>query len=289
MSNPLLFPEYKNLLLNHLAEKSPLLRAKTVQDYGSILRGFLKWKEPHYGDDNLSYIPYLLGRGVSKRTAHSNIMAIRTILKEVSKKNGLSLNDLSEYKKIKYTSVSPMYFTDAQLHKITHEILLDNPYFYLAAALLFSCFIRPNELRHLKGQDINLTHNKITIRGNVSKNGKEQHVSIPVSLRQPCQRLVDVKPREYIFSKKFQPGKTLIGINVMRSYFKRILKRCQIEGNYTFYSLKHTGVVKAVKAGINIKEIQVQLRHHSLDMVNEYLKNLGVYDLEDIDAKMPTL
>lgn len=75
----------------------------------------------------------------------------------------------------------------------------------------------------------------------------------------------------------------------MSRYFKKQLLASGIQGHYSFYSLKHTGVVRAVKAGVNIKEIQLQLRHHSLDMVNEYLKNLGVFDLEDIELKLPAL
>lgn len=290
MKNLNSYPEYSRLLTDFLEKKRPYLRERSYVTYRNALLRFLAWKQAHFSDANMLYISYLLERGVSKRTAHNAASGLKTLLSEVSKEIGQNINDLSEYKKLKYTTKSPMYFSDPQLKIIMREIILNKPYLHLACALMYSCFIRPNELRHLKAQDVNIDAWKITIRGNISKNGKEQKVSIPQSLRQMCRRLWDVPPGNYIFSRNdFMPGKIIAHQHAMSRYFRKVLKKLKIEGNYSFYSLKHSGVVHAVKAGINIKEIQVQLRHHSLDMVNEYLKNLGVYDLEDIDAKMPTL
>ena len=53
------------------------------------------------------------------------------------------------------------------------------------------------------------------------------------------------------------------------------------------YSWKHTGAVMAVKAGIHIKQLQIQLRHHSLDQVDQYLRDLGVSDLSDLARSFP--
>jgi hypothetical protein len=69
----------------------------------------------------------------------------------------------------------------------------------------------------------------------------------------------------------------------------KVLDDLKIRGNYAFYSWKHTGVVKAVMSGINIKELQLQLRHHSLDMVNEYLKNLGILQSKSIIERFPSI
>ena len=45
------------------------------------------------------------------------------------------------------------------------------------------------------------------------------------------------------------------------------------------YSWKHTGVVMAVKAGIHIKQLQIQFRHHGLDQVDQYLRDLGIQQI----------
>ena len=47
-------------------------------------------------------------------------------------------------------------------------------------------------------------------------------------------------------------------------------------------SWKHTGAGTFVKNNGNLKDLQTQLRHHSLDQVNDYLKDMGVYQSEFI-------
>ena len=47
-------------------------------------------------------------------------------------------------------------------------------------------------------------------------------------------------------------------------------------------SWKHTGAGTFVKNNGNLKDLQTQLRHHLLDQVNDYLKDMGVYQSEFI-------
>lgn len=58
---------------------------------------------------------------------------------------------------------------------------------------------------------------------------------------------------------------------------------------YCLYSWKHTGAIQAVKNGVGVKELQIQLRHHSLDQVNEYLRQMGVWDLKNLQANFPAI
>jgi site-specific recombinase XerD len=53
----------------------------------------------------------------------------------------------------------------------------------------------------------------------------------------------------------------------------------------TLYSWKHTGVVSAFQAGLNIKLIQELLRHHSLEMTDIYLKSLGLTINKEVEEK----
>ncbi|MCX6270509.1 MAG: hypothetical protein NTU44_04675 [Bacteroidetes bacterium] len=51
--------------------------------------------------------------------------------------------------------------------------------------------------------------------------------------------------------------------------------------DYKFYSLKHTGAVKAIKY-IPVKDLQMQLRHHSLDQVDAYLRQMKAVESEEL-------
>lgn len=284
ISSPL---SYVKLLQETLEREKPLYRSRTYLSYRSILYRFLAWKLQNFHEPNVSYLDHLLKTGAAPQTAYNSLAIIRTF---ISKTAGLE-NDLTHIKRIKNSPRSPMVFSDEQLKLLRIYIQSLKPHFWLACALQYYCFIRPNELRYLRIADIDFVRHKIFLSHTFTKNKKDQFVSIPVPLRDLLKPLNNLDPRLYIFgyNRDFKPSKKLLTRGRLGMYFTQVLQTLGIEGRYSFYSLKHTGVERAVRAGVNIKEIQVQLRHHSLDMVNEYLKNLGVFELKDIDDKFPPL
>ena len=80
-----------------------------------------------------------------------------------------------------------------------------------------------------------------------------------------------------------------ISKNIMSNRHRDILKDLNFSPNHTLYSWKHTGVVKAFLAGINIKSIQLQCRHYSIAETDNYLKSLGLFDNFDLQMNMPLL
>ena len=77
--------------------------------------------------------------------------------------------------------------------------------------------------------------------------------------------------------------------NMMSDRHMKILKSLEFTKNHTLYGWKHTGVVKAFLAGVNIKSIQLQCRHYSIAETDNYLKSLGLFDNFDFQLKMPSL
>ncbi len=70
---------------------------------------------------------------------------------------------------------------------------------------------------------------------------------------------------------------------------KRILKKLNFGKGYCMYSWKHTGAIAAVKAGVSVKELQMQLRHHSLDETDKYLRQMGVRHITNFRVSMPDI
>lgn len=91
--------------------------------------------------------------------------------------------------------------------------------------------------------------------------------------------------------RAWPPGQTLFPVaeNNMYNRHKRILRALGFGKGYCLYSWKHTGAIQAVKNGVGVKELQIQLRHHSLDQVNEYLRQMGVWDLKNLQANFPAI
>jgi len=158
----------------------------------------------------------------------------------------------------------------------------------LFVRFMYYCFIRPKELRCLKVGDVLLEEGEIRVPSSASKNSKTQFIVIPDHFLPDLEFLYERPPGSYIFPSPRDPSKPL-SKNVMYERHKIILNELNFGDGYTLYSWKHTGAVAAAKAGISVKELQLQLRHHSLDETDKYLRQMGVKDLANLKVTFPKI
>lgn len=265
---------------------------KTKLNYRIVVNNYLKWlgkRQPQdiKKKDFPQYLVWLKENGHSNNNIAKYRDTIYTFYEYAIQLKLISDNPVTKETKKKYHKQSLMYFTDAQISQFKNSDI--DAQTWLAIQILYYAFIRPGEMRHMRISWINFENRFIEIPAEFSKNRKTQKVSIPDQLYCTLKSFENYPNSYYILSKNGSPGTDQISEKWLNYRHRQILDTLKIRGRYAFYSWKHTGVVKAVKAGINIKDLQLQLRHHSLDMVNEYLKNLGVMDSEDIRHKFPTL
>jgi len=202
---------------------------------------------------------------------------------------GMNLGSLMDgVETLKVQPVSALYFQKYQVKKLKKEIPARYPDLWFACQLLYYCFIRPGEQRMMKVSDILFDDWKIRMRGEIAKNKKTQFITIPVAFRKDIEKLQELGPNEWLFPD-WRDGTKPIGANTMNKRHRKILNELGFSKDHKLYSWKHTGAVACVKAGISLKELQIQLRHYSLQEVDEYLKQLGVYDLQQLEAKFPSL
>ncbi len=267
------------------AYKTKLLYQQTIKIYNE----WLKRRKP----ENITpkefpdFLFFLKNKGHSNSNVEKFRAAVYTLYQYAIDFSLTDKNPVSAKLKIKHTHKSLMFFSDEQIGRFKNEDI--NTQLWLAIRLLFYCFIRPGELRQMKINWINFDMEYIEIPAYAAKNRKTQKVLIPEHFLKDIAYLKEYRGESYVLSKDLEPGAVQIAANWLNNEHRKILDKLKIRGNYAFYSWKHTGAVKAVKAGINLKDLQMQLRHHSLDMVNEYLKNLGVMDSEDLRYKFPKI
>ena len=127
------------------------------------------------------------------------------------------------------------------------------------------------------------------MRAEIAKNKKQQYVAIPDAFFPVVEKRVSGRnPNDFLF--KGTRYKKPTSVNYFALKHLKLLRDLGFDTTrYKLYSWKHTGAVQAVKAGIHIKQLQIQLRHHSLDQVDEYLRQLGVSDLGDLQSKFPSI
>lgn len=254
-------------------------RKKTYEGYYSKLKVFFTWLNGG-GLTDQSILDFFeeLKPKLKPKTYNEYINTLSLIFKSLDV-------EIPKIEKQRVNSTPARYFTKTQRDFLAKEISERDPDLWLFVQFVFYCFIRPGELRALKVGDILLEDAKILLRGEISKNKKEQYVCIPKNFLPAVETaLVGRNPAHFIFGN----GRKMLGIITMCRRHQKLLKELNFDTiRYKLYSWKHTGAVACAKHGIPIKQLQIQLRHHSLDQVNDYLRQMGADDCDQIQNNFP--
>ncbi len=283
--------------------KATELRKKSLQKITSIVTIFQEFIHPKLylhqitKIDLIQYSDFLLTvRKVTPQTRNNHLRILKSLFGDMIYRGWLNDNPVEDFKKMKeVASAKNKAYSKAQRKQIFE---LADDQLKLTIHFIYYCFMRPNEVRLLKIKDIHLKEKRLFIPAEVAKNRKNEYITLPHHLIEILEGLnLDVaNPEHYIIGKtavkdyQVIPGKTPLSINQMSARHRKVLDKLDMrDGEFTLYSWKHTGVIAAYKAGVDIKSIQLQCRHYSLEMTDKYLKSLGLYRDEEIFMKMPKL
>jgi len=269
-------------LLRFLDDNRPRWRPRTREQYSSVLNVLLEWLAGRELTQDLleAFLHQLL---VNRHpTTYNKYLAI---LPRLFRGAGLHY-DFSRIEKAKANSTPARYFQRHQAKILLRRIDEADAELGLFVRFLYFCFIRPKELRFLRVGDVLLEEGEIRVPGSASKNTKTQFVAIPDAFLPYLGGLYGRSPGDFIFPSRQDRSKPISKNNMYRRHL-RILDELNFGEGYTLYSWKHTGAVMAAKAGISIKELQMQLRHHSLDETDRYLRQMGVKDMGKLKERFP--
>ncbi|MFC4232119.1 tyrosine-type recombinase/integrase [Parasediminibacterium paludis] len=277
-----------------LEYKRPFMRKKGYQSYSSVLKGFARWyiseaslkKEVAQGD----YIRYLHEIGLHKNTIRGKTMVLKGLVNQLIKKGLQTTNPFEEeplQKKVKAQSKLP--FTANQVTRLKSYMLEHDSQLWDAVEFLYYLYLRPNELRQLKIEDIMFEEWKVYLNGSVAKDADVIYKAIPVPMRSHILKYASYPANYYIFSEGGKPGATMLSRDHISKRHKKIMTALNFGSRYSFYSWVHTGVKNAAMSNIPIKQLQLQKGHSDLKMFNEYLKDLRVDDCEQLIADFPSI
>jgi integrase len=126
------------------------------------------------------------------------------------------------------------------------------------------------------------------IPGYVSKNKKQEVVHIPDALMPVLLKMNLNFPGDYfIFAKNQQRGPKEYAPTRIAEAWRKFADPHGIMKN--IYSLKHTGVGLAIENGINIRDLQLQLRHSNLEMTQIYLDKFNSRPSGKLSTNFPDL
>lgn len=96
----------------------------------------------------------------------------------------------------------------------------------------------------------------------------------------PSKRAVlQADPQHFIFGKKQAPGEAMPYRSTFWERNVKVLKELNYTDRpYDIYSYKHSGAISLYRATKDIKLVQRQCRHQSIEQTNTYLRDLGLLD-----------
>lgn len=145
----------------------------------------------------------------------------------------------------------------------------DNFHFYIFCMTTYYCFIRPNELKKLKVEHVNIEKSYITIPSSISKNRKTENVTIPNIFIEELKEHIGKASKElFLFGKKFVPGKQ--AITNLFYHWENVRKKYRFRKEVQFYSLKDTGITDMLNAGVPAIKVRDQARHSDLKITEIY-------------------
>ena len=270
----------------YLASISPEIKESSYTTFQSKLRIFIYWlNEKKLGKADISAIsPKIVAEFFDYLTHTRKIGNSRILYKQqlkdmfnyVIKCKYIKLNPVDGIEIKKRAAKPPRFFPEESLDKIKKYFLENDPQMWLAARLIFYCYIRPKELRFLKIGDILINEGTIHIRAEIAKTGRERWPVIPEHFRNELiiEGVLDYPEEYFIISTKNTPNKKGVSKNYLWEHFDKMRTDLKIQRDYKFYGFKHTGMVMSKKNGVDTKDIQMQAGHKSLDQNDQYISQM---------------
>lgn len=268
------------------------LRRDSVRSYKSHNKQFLEWCQENNLENVpvskltraniLAYLDYsMIEKGNIARTRNSKLETLLTILNFLVEREITPKNVASGIKKLREQQSNTQAIPTALVPVIRSLIRSENVTLYLFTSFVYYCFIRPKELLMLEWSNIDMKGGKIFLPAHISKNGKSEHIILPAAMK-------EILHEHYANGLPTKGNLFNVSYKQMFKAQKDVLAKNDLP-TYGLYEWKHTGVTAYFKAGVNIKYIQQQCRHTSLDYTDRYLKGLGLIDNTDAFDDIPRI
>lgn len=223
--------------------------------------------------DFLDYI--FLDRETNARTRNNYRQWCQSLGAFFMEKQYLKSNPAEVIKDIAETGKKRQPLTVAMLKELEDRFKEAEPYFYLACMMEYYTFIRPEELSHIKLEDISVKEQSVYISSAVSKNKRDGKVGLNDKIVKIMIALnvLTLPSNYYLFGPKVSRPCETRGDSEMfrRKWNKLVRKGLGWDDCYQFYSLKDSGLRDLANAeGIVIARDQA--RHTDVSTTNKYLQ-----------------
>ena len=214
-----------------------------------------------------------LDREVNARTRNNYRQWCSSLAMFFIERQYLSSNPVEKIKPIDETPKKRQPLSPTMLKQMSEYLNKKNPMFLLACRMEYYTFIRPEELSHIKINDISITDQAIFISADVSKNKRDGRVGLNDEI---IKLMLDLNifthgGDSYLFGEKLRPSTTKGSSEMFRREWKKMRRALRWSDDYQFYSLKDSGIRDLANAE-GIVVARDQARHTDISTTNKYLQ-----------------
>lgn len=271
--------------------KLPSLKKKTKQTYTYVVKCFKEWLIKKnmqnvlcskLGKQELSiYMDSLISeKKFAGRTHNDHLIILATLFNAMISREWITKNPCKKIERRETSVGRNIAFTDNEKEELKKLLKAEDPQLYYFTQIMYFTFIRRTELARLTVGDFDLINKTIVIPSNVSKNGIQESVVIPIGLEAILKemRLEHYPTSQYVFGKHLFISDIIYeNVNHITTRHKKYLKKLNIHESKSLYSWKHSGVCAAYYAtGKDLYSVMRQCRHRSIETTQVYLKSLGL-------------
>lgn len=233
----------------------------------------------------LDYIYYDKKR--SPRTVNNYLRFCSQFANYMLEREYLATNSISGIPPMTNKKKKRELIDPATRKQILTELKKNNPGFAVCCLLVYYCFIRRTELTKLKVENIRLAEGVIFIPAEISKNKKDDIITIPGAL---FPVLVDYLKgsanKDFLFGEHFKPGGRGISPKTISDTWAKLREKLNFKKEYQFYSLKDTGITQLFMLDIPIIKIRDQARHYDIKITESYTprnykKDKAIFKIEN--------
>ena len=237
------------------------------------------------------FLDGMIKSGRSAVTVNKTREFLRSICNSLIEREVIKTNPFSgvrKYPEQKSTANVPF---DSDQIPILKKAMKPEPGLWFFVQCIYYLLARPAELRRLKVMHVDLFQKTINFPASISKNKKDGVVAIPdVFLQQVKDWILGASKADFFFGNNWVPSSDEMYRNKASNCWKKLVKdQGLLYPGQTMYSWKHTGAVSLYKVTKDIKEVQLQCRHHSSDQTDLYLKSLGFSQSTGVRSKFPKI
>lgn len=224
----------------------------------------------------LDYFYYEKNR--SARTRNNYLSFLKNLFAWLVDNGYAYVNPTDKIRKLPEAPKKRQIIPQSTLAKIWRHLSQENFGFYILCRVEYYLFIRRTELAKLKCSAFNLDRGIVTIPADVSKNKKDDSVTIPSALLPELEEYLQFcsssaflqKSDAYFTGPQFKPSKTPLAPKKISDEWAKTRKAMQLPAVYQFYSLKDSGITAMLSSGIPTIIVRDQARHYDVAQTDTY-------------------